>query len=610
MKRFTLFLIGTVLSICCFGLPQQNQVMPTSTPTDLFDRYFWLNRKIDIANCGNTKVIEYLGDKNNIFYNYIYIITAETATLYNGWGFDICEDNNDGSCIAEYNLTDMGSTWSCGEDACSIIEICPSETAYYRLDRYFYRGLLGSNCERSCDEVTNVTISPNDFATFDDLIGIKLDPPTTTTYTITYTIGKDSGPLGGDCDETDVPCTVQTKTRQVCVIVKDCGRCDAPVAADELLNRIDGNFLDADNGLVVLEHFGPEIGYFYELKNKCPYSRTIDEAINYNGYFYSCNGDLICFYGEKVWGLGNVPTCSANPYQLDLTKATSSKIIYESACLSQPVTYNICAGESISLEYLTNGATPIESGKPTTYDCSQPSVTIEQIGNPIQQENAFLVSPTTTTAYTIEVQHPNGTCPSRTYQYLVEVEENCEEILTAENLANRFPWLSNVVDFDNCSETTIEVYQQSIFNFLLITTPTTTTIYFQDGTFYCQNGINLDCKSAYSLVNPIVTWTCDSGSFTPNSSNFRFSNNRSEDQFSVSPNPTTGQINLNLPISQADFSTIRVFSALGKLIKVEKIKNSNSITNMEMDLTTFDKGLYFIEYTTNNIATTKKVIVK
>jgi len=260
--------------------------------------------------------------------------------------------------------------------------------------------------------------------------------------------------------------------------------------------------------------------------------------------------------------------------------------------------------------YSPNGSTPDETGKPNAYDCTQPTVTIEQIGHPIQVDNGFRVNPTTTTAYNIEVQHPNGTCPPRTYQYLVQVDGNCEEALTADNLPNRFPWLSNIVDFSNCSETTIEVYQQSVFNYIFITTPTTTTLYFQDGTFYCQNATSLDCKIAYNLVNPIVTRACNSGSFDANPSSFRFPTNQAQDQFTVSPNPTSGQINLNLPVSGTNPSTIRVFSPLGKLVKVEKIKASNTITNLEMDLTTFDKGLYFIEYTTKNIATTKKVIVK
>lgn len=612
MKQFIRFLIGSTLPILCLAFPLQGIGMPTvsEAPTDLFERYFWLDQKIDIANCGDTKVIEYLGDGNSIFYNYLYIIKDNKATLHNGFGFAICEDNNDGSCIATYDLTTMGSQWSCGEDACSIFEICPGEEAYYRLDRYFYRGILGTNCERDCDEVTNVTISPNDFATLDGLSGIRFNPPTTTTYTITYTVGKDGGAIGGDCNNTDVPCTVLTKTQQVCVIVKDCGRCDAPVAAADLLSIIDEGWLDAYNGAVIIEHFGPEIGYFYELKNKCPYNRTIDENINFNGYFYSCSGDLICYYGEKFWGLGNVPNCSSNPYQLDLRKATSSKVVYESDCIAQPTTYYICEGESVSLGYSPNGATPNDLGKPTAYDCSQPTVTIEQVGNPIQQENAFLVSPTNTTVYNIEVQHPNGTCPPRTYQYLVEVDTNCEETLTADNLPNRFPWLSNIVDFNNCSETTIEVYQQSVFNYLLITTPTTTTLYFQDGTFYCQNANNLDCKTAYQLVNPFITWNCPDSGFLPNLSNTQLREQTLINPFTINPNPSTGKFWLKLPISEGNHSTIKVYSALGKLVTIEKINPNNATTNLEIDLTNYEKGIYFIEYATSKSAITKKVIVK
>jgi len=615
MKQFIRFLLFPTFALCFLAIPKQGIGMSMLNPensTDLFERYFWLNRKIDIADCENTKVTEYIVDENKVFANYVYIITGETATLYNAWGFDVCEDTTEGPCLTDYNLTTKGSEWSCGEAACSIFEICPNEEAYYRLDRYFYRNGLGPNCERDCDEVTKVDIFPADFATLDRLTGIRFNPPTTTTYTITYTIGKDGGPIGGDCNDTNVPCTVQTRTRQVCVIVKDCGRCDAPVVATDLLNNIGEGWLDTYSGVVLVEHFGPETGYFYELKNKCPYyGSTLNEDRNFNGYFYSCSADLICFYGERVWGLGNVPYCSSNPYQLDLSKATSSKIVYETACAFQPVTYNICAGESIILGYNTNGAAPDETGKPTNYDCSQPVVTIEQIGNPIQVENGFRVTPSTTTSYNIEVQHPNGTCPPRSYQYLVQVDDNCEEVLTADNLPNRFPWLEDVVDFDNCAATTIEVYQQSVFNYILITTPETTTLYFQDGTFYCQNATNLDCKTAYKLVTPIVTWTCKEGNLTPNSSaTLRFNNPQQNTQFSIYPNPSNGRINLNLPVSTANNSTIRIYTALGKLVKVEKISAGNSIPNLEMDLTTYEKGIYFLTYTAGEVKIAKKIVLK
>jgi len=329
MKLFFRLLIFKTLfflaAVPCIAAPTTTI---TESPTDLFDRYFWLNRKIDIANCENTKVIEYIVDENKAFANYVYLITGETATLYNAWGFDVCEDTNEGRCLTDYNLTTIGAQWSCGEDACNIFEICPNEEAYYRLDRYFYRSGLGPNCERDCDEVTKVDISPADFATLDGLTGIRFNPPTTTTYTITYTIGKDGGPIGGDCDNTEVACSVQTRTRQVCIIVNDCGRCDVPVAATDLLNKIDAGWLGANSGVVVVEHFGPETGYFYELKNKCPYGRTVDDNADFNGNFYSCSGDLICYYGERFWGIGNVPRCSNNPYQLDLRKATSSQVVY------------------------------------------------------------------------------------------------------------------------------------------------------------------------------------------------------------------------------------------------------------------------------------------
>ncbi len=96
----------------------------------------------------------------------------------------------------------------------------------------------------------------------------------------------------------------------------------------------------------------------------------------------------------------------------------------------------------------------------------------------------------------------------------------CDDTITPPNppvendpLFDTYPWLNNIVDQNDCEGTTIEEFDLGSYAFILVTTATETTLYFEDGTFYCKDGINLDCATGYGLVTPTASWTC--GQITP-----------------------------------------------------------------------------------------------
>jgi hypothetical protein len=76
-------------------------------------------------------------------------------------------------------------------------------------------------------------------------------------------------------------------------------------------------------------------------------------------------------------------------------------------------------------------------------------------------------------------------------------------------------------------------------------------------------------------------------------------------KISIYPNPSKGIFNLalnNLPIE-----TLELFDLLGKKINV--IDNLKTINNqLELDLTSFSSGIYFVKITANNQSTIKKII--
>lgn len=67
-------------------------------------------------------------------------------------------------------------------------------------------------------------------------------------------------------------------------------------------------------------------------------------------------------------------------------------------------------------------------------------------------------------------------------------------------LGCQFPWLENLLDFDNCSDGSVEVYQRGIHKFLNVNDGVSSRFYYQDGTVYCTNSSNNNCSSLYGFT--------------------------------------------------------------------------------------------------------------
>lgn len=82
-----------------------------------------------------------------------------------------------------------------------------------------------------------------------------------------------------------------------------------------------------------------------------------------------------------------------------------------------------------------------------------------------------------------------------------------------------FPWLSTVIG-GNCTSESVTVYQQGIFQYLIIKDANgMESMYFQDGSFYCQSSSSLDCIIAYNLELAVYTWSCGNDTDQANCNN-------------------------------------------------------------------------------------------
>ncbi|GEM_PF-2198167 len=79
-----------------------------------------------------------------------------------------------------------------------------------------------------------------------------------------------------------------------------------------------------------------------------------------------------------------------------------------------------------------------------------------------------------------------------------------------------YPWLNDIIDTEDCCQNQrVTAYQSGIFSFIYIERGAECAskgneLYFENGTFYCADASNYDCRSAYNLTeeNATILWDC------------------------------------------------------------------------------------------------------
>ena len=68
------------------------------------------------------------------------------------------------------------------------------------------------------------------------------------------------------------------------------------------------------------------------------------------------------------------------------------------------------------------------------------------------------------------------------------------------DLFDLYPWLSET--YLNCEELRFEEYNNGAFAYIYASDG---VLYFQDGTFYCADGLDRDCRSLYGLISDDIS---------------------------------------------------------------------------------------------------------
>jgi len=192
-------------------------------------------------------------------------------------------------------------------------------------------------------------------------------------------------------------------------------------------------------------------------------------------------------------------------------------------------------------------------------------------------------------------------------EVLAEPDFSIDEEVFVSDVFFDYPWLNELLDPTFCSEETVSVYEQGVYKFLLVTNNAgEERLYFEDGTFYCQNAPNYNCVVAYGFGDPIDFWTCNSLLPEPTIPvDARLTGSTSTQK--AFPNPTTGQLTLFLD-KQEEMQQINVIDIQGRILQNFRIDGAHNRTSLELNLTNYPAGVYYIQRQSGAILTMEKVI--
>jgi endonuclease I len=87
-------------------------------------------------------------------------------------------------------------------------------------------------------------------------------------------------------------------------------------------------------------------------------------------------------------------------------------------------------------------------------------------------------------------------------------------------------------------------------------------------------------------------------------------NNANADAILIAPNPNKGNFMLLIGTNKNQTATVKVFDIFGRVVMTEQIKVQNGSNSFEMTLDGFSKGIYTLEFISDNGRTTERIVVE
>lgn len=168
----------------------------------------------------------------------------------------------------------------------------------------------------------------------------------------------------------------------------------------------------------------------------------------------------------------------------------------------------------------------------------------------------------------------------------------------------QFPWLSNYVNENNCTDEEIVVYKKGVHYYIHIQAGNSGKLYYNN-MLWCTDSQNFDCVAAYGLTQITAEWACCNG----NTQQPRLENDAlsSAADLKVFPNPNRGIFEVKITASEQEKVTLNIFNLQGQLISSRMVQ-ANALS--QVDISDFGAGIYMLRVISEQGQQTAKVIVQ
>jgi len=502
-----------------------------------------------------------------------FIVAPTVSTIYEVTSFGFCGAPGIGANSDEITrryavLIDE----NCAGDITETFTICPGESIFLPAEQTFPTppqgpaGPVGSFPNIPCTpQLAEIIINPLTNAVANGTTGFTVSPTTSTIYEVTSR---------GFCGAPGItPQSDEITFRYEVLIDQSCSS-SSPSAIFTDFPWLASLVSPTDCTIESIQVYQQGIFNFLLIKNEFGEEQLYFE----NGQFYcqnSANYDCVAAYGlgapTDTWNCGDsmTPTPDCSNY--------SGQIFFEE-CDDNGLYFFIRLADGRVIDpYFADGIDFVPlNGQQVNFD-----YVIADFATPCSIAEAAVLL----------------TCVEEVAPDIVIVEEG--------DVFSDYPWLAQLINPNSCNGERVSIYQSGIFQFVYVEFNNRAVLYFEDGTQYCMDAPNYDCRALYNLEEPISIWACGASFNETVPAKIRTSPTAAS-TFNVFPNPSTGPLTVQL--HQQEAQQLRLYDLYGRLLQEIQIANNSGQQALSLDISAYTKGIYLLEWQSGTTRKVEKII--